>query len=824
MRVTFIVFLIICTSFNSNAQTSLENNFSNLNGWTGGNGYVLTNPMNMEMLVDATNVGTSFQTFRYNFNTLDLTNAPFVQIMVESSKAFRLRIDLADADGRVTNATATTVSVAEGGGYKKYTFDFTGKFDQSWPSNATVDPSRINSILVYFNPGGPNFTGKVFMDDLIIGDKVELPPVPKDIRLNQVGYYPGEKKIAIAVAAEQDSFYVCLLHAGDTIYRGKLGPETLWNYSGEKVRIADFTEFNRTGRFIIRIGNTHSHWFHINQQVHNKLAKGLLKSYYYNRASCAITQPWADKWPRPFAHPDNNVTIHSSAATSSRPAGSVFASPRGWYDAGDYNKYMVNSGISTYTILAIYEHFPSYCDTLDLFIPESSNNIPDVLDEALWNVRWMLTCQDPGDGSVYHKVTDDKFNAVQMPHQYNWKRWAVQRGTAATLDFAAVMAQGARIFSKFPTQLPGLADSCLTAAVKAYDWAVANPNVTVTTNVTGFETGVYGNGQLSDEFDWARMELYITTGNSQYYDRSAVLNNNADVPGWPNVRTLGYISLAHHRKGLTDAAFADTTAIKNKLINLANGLRNYSQTSAYRVVMGQSSWNFTWGSNAVAGNQAMILLQAFKMTNDSSYLKAAISNLDYILGRNGTGYSYVTGFGKKYPMEPHHRISSADGVAEPVPGMVVGGPNPNQSDNCPGYPSSMPARSYVDTWCSFASNEPAINYTAPVAYTACAIEAIQANSIYVYEPAGLIAIRNRPAFNFRLYPNPAVTTTTIEIENNANKGQVEICNLSGKVLLTESLQQDGLTKINIEALEKGMYVVNVKTEKGNATQKLVVQK
>ncbi len=89
--------------------------------------------------------------------------------------------------------------------------------------------------------------------------------------------------------------------------------------------------------------------------------------------------------------------------------------------------------------------------------------------------------------------------------------------------------------------------------------------------------------------------------------------------------------------------------------------------------------------------------------------------MDYILGRNPTGYSFVTGFGEKTPLHPHHRISQSDTVAAPVPGMLVGGPHAWQQDKCH-YKSNEPTKSYSDSWCSYSTNEIAINWNAPLVY------------------------------------------------------------------------------------------------------------
>ena len=240
------------------------------------------------------------------------------------------------------------------------------------------------------------------------------------------------------------------------------------------------------------------------------------------RVSIPLKEKYAGKWSRAKGHPDTQVLIHASAASTQRPEGTVISSPRGWYDAGDYNKYIVNSGISTYTLLSLYEDFPVYMKTVKLNIPESGNGVPDLLNETLWNIRWMLTMQDPNEGGVYHKLTNAVFDGMVMPDKATTPRYVVQKSTAATLDFAAVMAQSARIFGKFPKELPGLADSCLNAAKKAWDWAQKNPNLLYMQNAMNQKfspkvtTGEYGDRNVSDEFIWAACELFVTTKDDSY--------------------------------------------------------------------------------------------------------------------------------------------------------------------------------------------------------------------------------------------------------------------------------------------------------------------
>jgi endoglucanase len=238
-------------------------------------------------------------------------------------------------------------------------------------------------------------------------------------------------------------------------------------------------------------------------------------------------------------------------------------------------------------------------------------------------------------------------------------------------------------------------------------------------------TGGYGDSNFSDEFIWAASELYISTGKESYYKSYPMFPDTLmPLPSWDNVRLLGYYTLARFEKKLTNSAKKDFPSLKERIIGAANKSAEGYANRGYMTVMGKSASDFVWGSNSVATNEGILLIQAYKLTNDRKYLEYALSNLDYVLGRNATGYSFVTGYGHKTPMFPHHRLSEADGIPDPVPGLIVGGPNPGQQDGCKTYPSHIPDESYTDTVCSYASNEIAINWNAPAAYLAGALEVL----------------------------------------------------------------------------------------------------
>jgi endoglucanase len=303
-------------------------------------------------------------------------------------------------------------------------------------------------------------------------------PVSADIRLNQIGFYPDGQKIAIITGSGASRFSVMSADKKKSLYSGTLRQSRKPALNGKSTHIADFTALNKPGKYVLFVKEAgYSFPFEIKSDVLNEVAVATIKAFYYQRTSTALPEKYAAKWHRAAGHPDDRIMIHPSAATASRPTGAIISAPKGWYDAGDYNKYIVKSGVTMGTLLSLCEDFPGYIAKLKTNIPESNNKTPDVLDEIVWNLRWMLAMQDPEDGGVYHKLTTAKFAGFVMPEATNAPRYVVQKGTAATLDFAAVTAQASRLLKSYTQDYPGLADSCLAAAAIAWKWAERNPNL-----------------------------------------------------------------------------------------------------------------------------------------------------------------------------------------------------------------------------------------------------------------------------------------------------------------------------------------------------------
>lgn len=538
-------------------------------------------------------------------------------------------------------------------------------------------------------------------------------------KVNQLGYLSAAKKLAVVPAVAAAKFDIIDVTSGKVVFTGSLSDVKSWNAMGdEPFKLADFSALQAEGSYRLVVqGVSDSYTFDISPSVYSQAHDGALKAYYYNRASTELTEQYAGAYARPEGHPDTDVRIFDNAASAARPADTSFAAPKGWYDAGDYGKYIVNSGISTYTLMAAYEHFPSFYNQRDINIPESGDAVPDILDEVMWNLEWMQAMQDPNDGGVYHKLTTLNFSGAVMPHEATAQRYFIKKSTAATLDFAAVMATASRVYAPFEGAFPGKAAAYRQAAITAWEWAQANPSETYSqTSLSKVQTGAYGDKKLNDEFAWAAAELFILTGEQKYWQAFNKQKVQAGESSWANVAGLGFISLANNARSLLNEAQYKT--VTDSIVRAADSLLVTYKENAYQVPIGDN--DFFWGGNSGTLNRAWVLLEANKIKPRQEYIDAALAAVDYIYGRNPTNYSFVTGFGDNPAVGIHHRPSYADGIKAPVPGWLAGGAHNGKQDGCE-YPSDAPAKSYLDDWCSYSTNEIAINWNAPLVYVLAAV-------------------------------------------------------------------------------------------------------
>jgi len=548
------------------------------------------------------------------------------------------------------------------------------------------------------------------------------PETGERIKADQIGYEVNSAKIAIIPAdSTSDKFEIYDLNKQAVVYTGVTGDPETWEFSGTKVKKADFSDFNTEGLYILQCeGAQDSYAFAIGRDIYDDLANKAMKTYYYARVGEEITKEHGGAYARPAAHPDDKIKVHKSAVGPKRKENEIISSPGGWYDAGDYGKYIVNSSITVWEILNAIELYPQYAKKQNLNIPESNNALPDILDETLVNLRWMLTMQDPNDGGVYHKLTALGFNGMIMPHEDKDERYVIGKSTTAALDFAATCAKAYRVLEPYKADLPGFRDTLLKAAEDAFKWAKKNPEQPFAKNPEGVFTGQYDDVTIRDEFTWAALEMYLTTGEKKYLKQITEEDFAFKTPAWDSTTALGVASVLNRPDNSEKFEPEFYKFMKDGFIELANQyLRSYER-SGYATPLA----SFPWGSNSVAANQGLVLITAYRVTGNTKYLEAAQADLHYILGRNPLDYCYVTGFGSNPVKNPHDRRSVADGVKNPVPGYLAGGPNATGGHDVPDslYKYSTPAMRYVDDSRSYTTNEIAINWNSALVFLVYAIE------------------------------------------------------------------------------------------------------
>lgn len=535
------------------------------------------------------------------------------------------------------------------------------------------------------------------------------------IRINQLGFYPNSVKQFVLVETVGENFKV-IDEKNEVVYAGKLNDNGTWEASGERVLLGDFSEFNKTGKYKIVVDNKLiSYPFEIKKEIYADPLKAAIKSYYFQRAAMPIEEEFGGVYKRAAGHPDTNCAFHPSSGHSE---GSL-NSPGGWYDAGDYGKYIVNAALSTGQMLQLVEQYPTIISDGTLSIPESGNGVSDLMDELKYELDWILTMQDT-DGGVFHKLTAKNFSGFIMPEDFDLERMIIGKGTAATLDFAAVLAQASRLYKSVD---PVWSKKASEASEKAWNWAVKNNNVAYAKNPEDVATGAYDDTEFFDDFYWAAAELFITTKNENYLN---YLNENEQpyihelTNSWKFfIRNNAFHSLLENKE-ILEAEFA--AKLKEGHLKLSDEILAQIEMNPYNIGLER----FEWGSNSDILNQAMILCNAHRLTNDEKYLIGVEQITDYIFGKNATGYSFLTGFGSKKAMFPHHRPSGADGIVDPVPGFIIGGPNKGRQDaGDVDYTSEHPAKSYMDVEPSFASNEVCINWNAPAVYVLGYLEQVR---------------------------------------------------------------------------------------------------
>jgi endoglucanase len=529
------------------------------------------------------------------------------------------------------------------------------------------------------------------------------------IRLNTVGYLPHARKQA-TIAAPGTNFSILRLANNSTVFNGKLTGPVLNPDTQEQLWTADFSSVTRPGDYQLVIpGVGCSAPFHVAADVYREPYQTVMRGFYLWRCGTAVSATYhGNTFAHAICHTNDAWLDHVGGGHTNQNG------TKGWHDAGDYNKYTVNAGVTVGTLFRAWEDFGPQLRKLPLNLPESGGQLPDFLAELKWELDWVLTMQAP-DGSVYHKLSTLGFGGFVLPELDTADRFFTPWGSEATADFVAMTAQAARIFQPYD---PAYASRCLQAAQKSYQFLQAHPEYHQA-DQTGFSTGPYEINQPDHRQNgvpqnrlWAAAELWETTGSSNaLLDlETRIRVTHGEVDGdfdWDETKDLGLITYLFSSRPGRDPALV--RLVQSNLLAVADGIVETARHHGYERPMGS---HYNWGGNGNVARQTLLLIAAGRRSpGNPAYRATCLDALNHLFGRNFYGRSFVTGIGFQPPMHPHDRRSGGDNVVDPWPGYLVGGPHPRPTD-------------WHDDQGDYRTNEIAINWNAALVYAlaACLVD------------------------------------------------------------------------------------------------------
>jgi endoglucanase len=597
-----------------------------------------------------------------------------------------------------------------------------------------TSPVDTTQGQVGFQLGGTPDAWRFCVDDVsLLGGVAPEPYVPDTgprVRVNQVAYLPsGPKNATLVTDATSRLPWQLKDDAGRVVAHGRSEPRGVDASSGQNVHSIDFGRYKKRGEgyTLVADGET-SRPFDIGTAAYERLRLDSAKYYYTQRSGTAISDALRPGYGRPAGHVgtapnqgDTEVPCQPGVCDYTLDVSG------GWYDAGDHGKYVVNGGISTWELLNQWERTaqPGKLGDGTLAIPESGNGVPDILDEARWELEFLIKMQVPAGqplaGMAHHKIHDANWTGLPLlPHLDPQQRELHPVSTAATLNLAATAAQAARLYQRYDRAFAGRA---LAAARTAYNAAQANPD-RYAPESDGNGGGAYNDAKVDDDFYWAAAELYLTTGEQRYAnDILASPVHTADIFGvgafdWGSTAVAGRLDLA-----LVPNRLPGRSEIRASIVRGADKYLKIQAEHPYGVPYVPVNNMWDWGSNSLILNNLVVIASAYDLTGRDKYRDGVFEGMDYVLGRNALNQSYVTGYGEVSSQNEHsrwyaHQLDPA--LPNPPKGSLAGGANSSIQD--PYAQSKLTGCvgqfCYIDDIQSWSTNELTINWNSALAWVA----------------------------------------------------------------------------------------------------------
>lgn len=523
----------------------------------------------------------------------------------------------------------------------------------------------------------------------------------KKIYISLGGYISDSKKTAVCHTVN-NTFSIVELPSEKVVYTGELSQLINDPDSGDQIKIADFTGFNTEGTYCLKCGYRRSESFVIADKPYAQLKDKLLLGIHLNRCGYDLSKSDIPEDCKDF--------IHDRCHTEFTPmyyGGQQLDVSGGWHEGSSYGKFVTVTASACASLLYSYMLYPKSFEA-------DGDKLPPILDECRWGLEWLLKMQG-ADGRVYHKVDGAEVVLTpQSPMEDVTEYYIFPESADAVMMFTAVTALGARVFADIDHHFSRLLSR---AASNSWLWIVNTPTYEPWKLPTGASAD--GVGDLSYEsrndcYMWLLSEMYALTGDDTFAKRFEEMLFFNDTTGFSLTSVGGFAALSY-LTGCNDRNPGVEFYLKKKFGDRADKII-IAASAGYGSSLCSTALGDRYNSmsNMEILSDCVICQTAYMLFGLERYRSAAAVLMQYILGRNPVGISYITGTGEQSPLRPAHALSVST-LAKPVPGMVVCGANRELDDDFSKWRLSgktPPAKCYIDNECSFSTNAPSVAFSA----------------------------------------------------------------------------------------------------------------
>lgn len=573
------------------------------------------------------------------------------------------------------------------------------------------------------------------------------------IKVNQVGYTcNGNKNAKVSCFKKFGSlsgkrFEIVNQETEEVVFSDVLSDATTdTKISGEDIYEINFNSVTQQGTYYIRIPDANlnvsaltprdkennlktdtliSVTFKIGDDIYNEMLSDMSKYYYYQRQGLDLQEKYAQQFARENLHP-NDISV-KRWSDRNNPSAETFDVSQGWYDAGDYGKYVSPAATSVENLLLAYELFPQEFEKINPNIPETDktsdlySNAPAILSEIKWELDMLLKLEHSNKDGSFYVAANYKDGTMYIEDtlystsDYNSSAEEIDlRSHLATVDMSAMLAHAYIVYKDIP-EYSDFAEQCLETSIRAWNWANNPVNEKHMSIGAGNRTYTFTQEDLDRSMYWAAGTLFraskFANKDCSKYENYLISNcENENVNTCFTGNSLGYSHKGRSFLGFfhylyqNDNPSNQIKAVFSKFEPWRNRILNYDSFGT-----DYPEWGYWWGSNMVLAQSSMTLFLGSVVLEGIDNIPIEVLNsnqsaFNYLLGVNPISFSYVSGYGENSVKNIYSAIYSKDAKLTPYQcpkGYVTEGANSSNNRHL----SKYNGKCYMDSDAEWTTNE-----------------------------------------------------------------------------------------------------------------------